>query len=338
MTTATMHEATEPAEARGLARDGVRLLVHTGEHVEHTVFRDLGRHLGPGDLLVVNTSATLPAAVDGYRADGSPVTVHFATRLDEETWIVELRHTDGTPGPVAGVRRFEAVRFPGTRCGMALLLDPYPHEHTPQRLWKARISVPHARVETFLADRGRPISYAHVRERWPLTAYQTIFARDEGSAEMPSAGRPFTHELVVDLITRGVTVAPIVLHTGVSSQEVGEPPLREWFAVPESTANLVRRARRVIAVGTTVTRALESAVGPDGEIAAASGWTDLMLGPDRPARVVDGVISGLHAPEATHLLLLEAVVGRAVVRRAYDAAMAEDYLWHEFGDSSLLLP
>ncbi|WP_406286458.1 S-adenosylmethionine:tRNA ribosyltransferase-isomerase [Embleya sp. NBC_00896] len=338
MTTLVAREATEPAEARGLARDGIRLLVHAGGRVEHTVFRDLGRHLGPGDLLVVNTSATLPAAVDGYRADGSPVTVHFATRLDADTWVLELRHTDGTPGPVPGVRRFEAVRFPGTGCGMALLLEPYPHEHTPQRLWKARITVPHARVETFLADRGRPITYSYMRERWPLTAYQTVFARDEGSAEMPSAGRPFTNELVVDLITRGVTIAPIVLHTGVSSQETAELPLREWFAVSQGTADLVRHARRVIAVGTTVTRALESAVGPDGEIAAASGWTDLMLGPDRPARVVDGIVSGLHAPEATHLLLLEAVVGPEAVRRAYDEAYAEDYLWHEFGDSSLLLP
>ncbi|MYS82368.1 S-adenosylmethionine:tRNA ribosyltransferase-isomerase [Embleya scabrispora] len=338
MSTPVAQAATEPAEARGLTRDGIRLLVHAEGRVEHTVFRDLGRHLGPGDLLVVNTSATLPAAVDGYRADGSPVTAHFATRIDAETWVLELRHTDGTPGPVDDVRRFEAVRFPGTGCGMALLLDPYPAKHTPQRLWKARITVPHARVETFLADRGRPITYAYLRERWPLTAYQTVFARDEGSAEMPSAGRPFTNELVVDLITRGVTVAPIVLHTGVSSQDMGEPPLREWFNVPEHTASLVRQARRVIAVGTTVTRALESAVRPDGEITAARGWTDLLLGPDRPARVVDGIISGLHAPEATHLLLLEAVVGPAVVRRAYDEALAEGYLWHEFGDSSLLLP
>ncbi|MFI1380859.1 S-adenosylmethionine:tRNA ribosyltransferase-isomerase [Embleya sp. NPDC020886] len=338
MSTPVAQAATEPAEARGLSRDGVRLLVHARERVEHTVFRDLGRHLGSGDLLVVNTSATLPAAVDGYRADGSPVTVHFATRIDDETWVLELRHTDGTPGPVSGVRRFEAVRFPGTGCGMALLLDPYPVEHTPQRLWKARITVPQARVETFLAERGRPITYAYLRDRWPLTAYQTVFARDEGSAEMPSAGRPFTNELVVDLITRGVTVAPIVLHTGVSSPDVGEPPLREWFSVPEHTASLVRQARRVIAVGTTVTRALESAVRPDGEIAAARGWTDLLLGPDRPARVVHGIISGLHAPEATHLLLLEAVVGPTVVRRAYDEALAQGYLWHEFGDSSLLLP
>jgi S-adenosylmethionine:tRNA ribosyltransferase-isomerase len=333
-----MREATEPAEARGLARDGIRMLVHREEQVEHTVFRDLGRFLGPGDLLVVNTSATLPAAVDGYRADGSPVTVHFATRLDDDTWVLELRHTDGTPGPVHDARRFEAVRFPGAGCGMALLLEPYPVERRPQRLWKARITVPHARVETFLADRGRPISYAYVRERWPLSAYQTVFARDGGSAEMASAGRPFTGELVIDLITRGVAIAPIVLHTGVSSPDAGEPPLREWFAVPASTAAQVRGARRVIAVGTTVTRALESAVDAKGEAVAKRGWTDLVLGPDRPARVVHGVISGLHAPEATHLALLEAVVGVDAVHRSYEHARAEGYLWHEFGDSSLLLP
>jgi len=339
VSTTAVREASEPAEERGLTRDGIRLLSHRDGVVEHTVFRDIGRFLGPGDLLVVNTSATLPAAVDGYRVDGSPVTVHFSTRIDDETWTLELRYTDGTPGPVRDVRRYEAVRFPGGGCAMALLLAPHPDQDDPRtRLWRARVTVPQARVETFLAERGRPITYAHTPGRWPLSAYQTVFARDEGSAEMPSAGRPFTPELIVDLITRGVAIAPIVLHTGVSSQEIGEPPQAEWFRVPPSTADQVRHARRVIAVGTTVTRALESAVGVDGVIAAARGWTGLVLGPDRPARVVDGIVSGLHAPEATHLRLLEAVVGAEPLRRAYDAARAEGYLWHEFGDACLLLP
>ena len=159
---------------------------------------------------------------------------------------------------------------------------------------------------------------------------------------MPSAGRPFTAEIVTDLVTRGVGVAPVLLHTGVSSQEAGEAPLPERFAVPAATARLVNLTRasggRVVAVGTTVTRALESAADPDGTVRARSGWTDLVLGPQRPARVVGGLVTGWHAPGASHLQLLQAVAGPGLVRRAYAAALRHRYLWHEFGDSCLLLP
>jgi S-adenosylmethionine:tRNA ribosyltransferase-isomerase len=176
----------------------------------------------------------------------------------------------------------------------------------------------------------------------PLIEYQTVFAREPGSAEMPSAGRPFTAELVVDLVTRGIGVAPITLHTGVSSQEPGEPPQSEPFRVPESTARAVNATRawggRVVAVGTTVTRALESATDEAGIVRAARGWTDLVLGPNRPARVVNGLVTGWHAPGASHLDLLEAVAGPDLVERAYRAAVRQRYLWHEFGDSCLLLP
>jgi S-adenosylmethionine:tRNA ribosyltransferase-isomerase len=159
---------------------------------------------------------------------------------------------------------------------------------------------------------------------------------------MPSAGRPFTHRLLVRLMVRGVAVAPLLLHTGVSSPEKHEPPMPERFKVPEATARLVNATRaaggRVVAVGTTVTRALETVADPSGTVAAGSGWTDLVLGPDRPARVVTGLVTGLHEAEASHLLLLEAVAGRPLVATAYDAAVAERYLWHEFGDAMLLLP
>jgi S-adenosylmethionine:tRNA ribosyltransferase-isomerase len=181
-----------------------------------------------------------------------------------------------------------------------------------------------------------------VARPWPLAEYQTVFAREPGSAEMPSAGRPFTAEVVTDLVTRGVTVAPIVLHTGVSSQEPGEPPQPEWFRVPAATARLVNSAHqaggRVIAVGTTVTRALESAVGPDGSVCAQQGWTNLVLGPSRPARAVTGLVTGWHAPGASHLALLAAVAGTSLVERAYAEAVRARYRWHEFGDSCLLLP
>ncbi|MDT7726256.1 MAG: S-adenosylmethionine:tRNA ribosyltransferase-isomerase [Actinomycetota bacterium] len=322
--------ATAPPETRGLARDEVRLLVADSKRVEHGIFADLGSYLRPGDLVVVNTSATLPAAVDATRAG---VIVHFSTELDDGSWVVELR---SATGPILDARPGERVGLPaGAHLTLLALYKP-----GQRRLWRAKVTVEGA-VTAFLTGAGRPIRYGYVPKRWPISDYQTVFATEPGSAEMPSAARPFTTELVTKLVSAGVLFAPILLHTGVSSQESGEPPLTERFRVPVTTARLVEWVRaeggRVIAVGTTVARALESAVGTDSSITARDGWTDLVLGPDRPARVVDGLITGLHAPDASHLLLLEAVAGAEVVQRAYDIALESRYLWHEFGDISLLL-
>lgn len=155
-------------------------------------------------------------------------------------------------------------------------------------------------------------------------------------------GGPFTTRLVTELVARGVVVAPLTLHTGVSSPESHEPPYPERYDVPAGTARSVNVARadggRVLAVGTTVTRALETVADLNGWVSAGRGWTDVVLGPARPARVVDGLVTGWHPPEASHLSLLEAVAGVDTVQRAYDAAVREAYRWHEFGDSCLLLP
>lgn len=320
--------ASAPPEARGLARDEVRLLVASPSGVHHDVFASLGSHLRPGDLLVVNTSGTLPAAVDATRG-GRPVVVHFATELDDGAWIVELR---APGGPLLDGRAGERLDLPGG-ASLTLLAPAVPGA---ARLWRAAVTV-ESTVPGFLTSAGRPIRYGYVPREWPLDDYQTVFARTPGSAEMPSAARPFSHALVTRLVTGGVLFAPLLLHTGVSSPEAGEPPQAERFRVPPTTAALVSWVRaqggRVIAVGTTAARALESAA----ELGVASGWTNLVLGPDRPVRVVDGIVTGLHAPDASHLLLLEAVVGRPLVQRAYDAAVERRYLWHEFGDASLLL-
>jgi S-adenosylmethionine:tRNA ribosyltransferase-isomerase len=313
----------------------VRLLVADGTAVHHARFRDLGRFLNPGDLVVVNTSGTLAAAVDA----GS-VVLHFSAPLndgplDGTTWVVELRRPDQS-GPVRDAVAGTRIRLPDG--GSVTLLANRPGS---DRLWTARVETPDG-VDNYLARYGRPIAYRYLRGRWPLPAYQTVFAREPGSAEMPSAGRPFSAELVTDLVSAGVAVAPITLHTGVSSLESGEPPQPERFRVPRHTASLVEWVRghggRVVAVGTTVARALESTVQSNGSISAGQGWTDLVLSPDRPARVVTGLVTGLHEPEASHLLLLEAVAGRELVQRAYDEAVSNRYLWHEFGDSCLLLP
>lgn len=327
--------AAEPPEARGLARDQVKLLVAEGSTITHTRFDRIGEHLRPGDLLLVNTSGTLPAAVDGSWITGTgvapPVTVHFSHPLDDGSWAVELR-SDGSP--VAGGRAGDRVDLPG---GVVTLLGPY--QPPAVRLWRAR--PPAVDMIRYLREHGRPITYQYVDRRWPIGLYQTVFASHPGSAEMPSAGRPFSFELVSRLAADGVLIAPILLHCGVSSPESHEPPLPERYAVEEHTARLVNWVKssggRVVAVGTTAVRAIETAARPDGSVAAARGWTDLVLGPDRPSVVVDGLITGLHAPDASHLLLLESVAGGEAVQHAYDAALEHGYLWHEFGDTCLLL-
>jgi S-adenosylmethionine:tRNA ribosyltransferase-isomerase len=326
-------EARVPPEARGLQRDEVRLLV-ADDRVRHLRFRELAHVLAPGDLLVVNTSATLPAALDVRRADGSRAELHLSSPVaggDGWRWVVELRRDGERAGDgVAG----EVLALPaGAR---ATLLA----RHLGRRLWVAELSLP-AALREYLARHGRPIRYGHVDGAWPLSAYQTVFAAEPGSAEMPSAGRPFTYELLARLLARGIDVAPLVLHTGVSSLEQGERPYPERFRVPEWTAARANLARelggRVIAVGTTVVRALESAAGADGRVRAAGGWTDLVVTPARGVRAVDGLITGFHDPGASHLDLLAAVAGERRLARVYAEAATRRYLRHEFGDAALLM-
>ncbi|MFD5624129.1 S-adenosylmethionine:tRNA ribosyltransferase-isomerase [Streptomyces yangpuensis] len=342
--------ARVPAEQRGpgLGRDAVRLLVSRGStRVSLHAFRELPHLLRAGDVLVVNTSATLAAAVDA-RLGGEALVVHFSTRGDDGRWAVELRTPagGGTTRPRPGGPAGAVVELPGSR---RLVLEE-PLAAGADRLWWARPSpgrsspLPYG-VPELLREHGRPIRYAYTERDQPLSVYQTVFAVPEpdgtGSAEMPSAGRPFTAELVARLVSRGVQFAPLTLHTGVASQEAHEPPYPERYAVPAATAALVNAARagggRVIAVGTTAVRALESAADPRGVVRAAGGWTDLVVTPERGVRVVDGLLTGLHEPEASHLLMLEAVAGRAAVRLGYAQALARLCLWHEFGDVHLLL-
>jgi S-adenosylmethionine:tRNA ribosyltransferase-isomerase len=350
-------EAAAPPEARGLARDAVRLMVaRGGEPLVHARFSELADHLRAGDLLVVNESATLPAALDARLEDGTEVELHLSTpEPGDEARLggaEERARRDATRVEAGGTRwvaelRQAGARFRGARAGDRLslpagagaqLVAPYL---AAGRLWITALDLP-APLLDYLAAHGRPIRYAHQPRPRPLADHQTIFASVPGSAEMPSAGRPFTPRLMHALAARGIGVAPILLHTGVSSQERGERPYPERFAVSAATAtriNATRRAGgRAIAVGTTVTRALESAAAADGTVAPASGWTSLTITPERGVRAVDGLITGWHEPDASHLLLLEAVGGRALVERSYAAAVALRYRWHEFGDSHLLLP
>jgi S-adenosylmethionine:tRNA ribosyltransferase-isomerase len=305
----------------------------SGGTLTHACFCELGGFLHPGDLLVVNTSATLPAALPGV-LDGEEVDLHLSTPAMDRNWVVELRTADLLPlrPPPIGA----SVGLPGG--ARAELLAPYLGSG---RLSVARLSLGEP-VEDYLGRHGHPIRYRHTVDERPIADYQTIFARDPGSAEMPSAARPFTGELVAELAARGVMFAPVTLHCGVSSLEAGENPYPERYRVPAQTAWLVNSVRwrggRVIAVGTTVVRALETVAAPDGLVAAGSGVTNLTVTPERGLRSVDGLITGWHEPESSHLSLLEAAAGPALLRRSYEAAYAGGYRFHEFGDSHLILP
>jgi S-adenosylmethionine:tRNA ribosyltransferase-isomerase len=328
-------EAHEPPEARGLARDDVRLLVaRRGDGtITHARFGDLPSLLRPGDLLVVNNSATIPAALP---ARSGELELRLSTPAPEgrgSHWVVELRRG---ARPFAAGRIGERIDLP--EGGAAVILAPYAGGG---RLWLASLELP-APLDAYLRRHGQPIRYGYVTGRWPLDAYQNAYALEPGSAEMPSAGRPFTPELVTTLVARGVLVSPITLHTGVSSPERHERPYPEPYRVPAETARLVNAVHAwdgvVIAVGTTVVRALETVAGADGTVTAGAGWTSTIVTPERGVRAVDGLVTGWHEAEASHLDMLRAVAGDELLARSYTAALAEGYLWHEFGDSHLVLP
>lgn len=327
-------EAHEPPEERGAGRDDVRLLVSRTltDRVEARHFRELPGLLLPGDLLVVNNSATLPAAVVVDDRDGG-LAVHFSTPRPDGRWLVEPRRRAG-----AASLPWEGPLDSGTialRGGVVLHLD----EPFSTRLWISRLSTA---VRPYLARYGRPIRYGYVPRAWPVGRYQTVFGRQPGSAEMPSAGRPFTPELVTRLVADGVAVAPITLHTGVASPEAHEPPYAEPYEVPPVTARLVNLTRasggRVIAVGTTVVRALESSVAADGTARPSAGWTERIITPDAPPRLADALLTGLHEPRSSHLAMLTAFAGPGLLDRCYRSAVDDRFLWHEFGDLHLLLP
>jgi S-adenosylmethionine:tRNA ribosyltransferase-isomerase len=328
--------AHELRDVAPVERDDVALLVSRKSDgaLISACFDELADFLEAGDVLVVNTSATLPAAMPG-RLDGRAMELHLSTPVGEEAlWVVEPRTADRRPLRVqrAGAR----VELSGG--GAVELLAPYLGS---TRLWVAALTLD-APVHEYLARHGHPIRYRHSPDGLDIEAYQTVFARDPGSAEMPSAARPFSAELVAALVAGGVLFAPITLHCGVSSLEAGESPYPERYSVPAATARLVNNVRwwggRVIAVGTTVVRALESAADADGIVTAADGLTSLVVSAERGVRAIDGLITGWHEPESSHLQLLEAVAGPELLGRSYAAADSAGYRFHEFGDSHLILP
>jgi S-adenosylmethionine:tRNA ribosyltransferase-isomerase len=334
-------EATEPPEARGLARDEVRLMVSYihNNHVEHTNFRKLPDFLEAGDVVVINTSGTRNAALNAKRVDGTQLELHLSTHLPADLWTVEARQP-GDKGtlPFYDIRPGEALALPG---GATATLHT-PHLHSPKpRLWIATLQLPEA-LDTYLEHYGFPIRYGYVKQPWPISYYQTVYATEVGSAEMPSAGRAFSAEVREQLQAKGVQIAPLILHTGVASLENHEPPYEEYYRVPLETARAINNAhdvnKRIVAVGTTVVRALETVTDVEGHTHPGEGWTNLVITPDRGFRAANALLTGFHEPRASHLAMLEALAGLKHLQVAYTEALRERYLWHEFGDLHLILP
>ncbi len=337
-------EAGEPPEARGLTRDEVRLMVSyaSDNRVIHSRFRDLEDFLEAGDVLVINTSGTMNAALKVEREDGTELELHLSTRLPADLWILELRQPIGeATEPFRHATPGETLRLP--EGATATLHAPYPGESARgevSRLWLSSLDLPRP-LDEYLDRHGFPIRYGYVKESWPVSYYQTVYATETGSAEMPSAGRAFTPELITRLISRGVQFVPLILHTGVASLEDDELPYEEFYRVPPQTARLVNAARaagrRVVAVGTTVVRALETVTDDDGMAHPGEGWTRLVVTPGCSIRSVNAMLTGLHEPRSSHLAMLEALAGREHLLASYREALREGYLWHEFGDLHLIL-
>ena len=343
----------EPPEARGLARDEVRLMVSrlSDNRIAHTRFSHFPDFLRPGDVLVINTSATINAAFEAVREaldrSMNAVVLHLSTALSENgrQWVVELRRRspNGT-SPLPDAEAGERIRLPVG--GIAQLVEPYltgadELSNGRTRLWIAELTLPEPTL-AYASRYGSPIRYAYAERQWPLEYYQNVFASEPGSAEMPSAGRPFTQAMLDRLARKGVRIAPLVLHAGVSSLDADENPYPERYRVPSETAEAVNNGRshagRIIAVGTTVVRALETVADDNGRIRSDHGWTDLVITPERGLRTVDAILTGLHGPKASHLSLLESLAGHDHLALAYESALERRYLWHEFGDLHLIVP
>ncbi len=329
--------ATAPPEARGLARDEVRLMVSTLNGHQHGRFIDLPQYLQPGDLLVVNESATLPASLSANHAVSGSFLLNLSTHYGNNLWLAEPRWSSDRPGPLP-MQRGDRIDVSGME---GLLVTPYPGL---PRLWFVRFD---RDAYATMKTHGRPIIYGYIKDPPGLDFYQTIFSTTPGSAEMPSAARPFTSRVLDHLDARGVLIAPVLLHTGVSSLEVETETVEdhtlypEPFQVPAATARAVNAARsegrRVIAVGTTTARALESAWDERTQkIKFVAGFTRLYIHPDRGVQVIDGLLTGMHDPVTSHLAMLYAIAGQGLIRNAYEEALDKGYYWHEFGDSHLI--
>ena len=344
-----------PATRPPASRDAVRLLLVDAASgaIDDGEFSELLDALRPGDLLVVNDAATLPASLVGT-VDREPVEIRLLGLAEpdranpdaDDRWRVVLfgrgdwrEDTNHRPPPPV-LELGAVIELAGGLRAELVARDP-----SSPRLLELRFDRAGAELHAALYAAGRPIQYSHLEEPLELWSVQTVFASRPWAVEMPSAGRPLTAGMLAALRRRGIELARLTHAAGLSA--TGDPqldaalPLPERYEIPAQTVAALARTRarggRVIAVGTTVVRALESAVGDDGQVEPAARWTDHVVTPETGVRVVTGLLTGLHEPRASHLRMLEAIAGPDLIRACYEAALERRYLWHEFGDVNLLL-
>lgn len=327
--------ASHPPERRGIRRDHVRMMVldkKTG-FVSHDNFFRLADYLNPGDLIVMNNSRTVPAILNAslYRHTKrihKQVEIRLARRRNEETWDALIVTDDVQLGDI--------LQFSSDLSAVVMDIK----KDSPLKT----ISFSKKGTELFncIYAIGEPVRYEYIHNKWGLDYYQTVFASHPGSVEMPSAGRAFSWELLFHLQRKGIELDFIQLHTGLSyllDDELETSPTDNYeeYHLSENTIEKIRKTKasggRVIAVGTTVVRALESA----GITGALNGVTNLYINQNFRLKMIDGIITGLHEPKASHLDMLTAFVPQHLLWNAYEEAIAQRYLWHEFGDMNLIL-
>jgi S-adenosylmethionine:tRNA ribosyltransferase-isomerase len=343
--------ALQPARHAPDRRDDVRLMVvdDASSTLADHEFAALPRLLDPGDVLVVNDAATLPASLQGRLDDasGEAIELRLLAPLDEPRashWRGVLfgagdwrTDTDLRPPP--------PTLAPGTRLRFgSLYAELLARSPISPRLVELRFDREGADLWDALYREGRPIQYSHLDAPLAPWSAQTLFAGRPWAIEMPSAGRPLTASSLAGLRSRGVVLARLTHAAGLSAS--GDPaidaalPLPERFEIPTATVDVVgaahARGRRVIAVGTTVVRALESAA-LSGQLRAGRGVAELVLDRGHAMRVVDGLLTGMHAPGESHHRLLRSLVDEPLLAAAWQRAVDHGYRSHEFGDVALLL-
>jgi S-adenosylmethionine:tRNA ribosyltransferase-isomerase len=335
--------ASEPPEEReSSSRSDVKLLVlnRADGQVRHSKFGALREYLRPGDLLVFNSSRTLPASLTGIDLrTGNRIEVRLAERLPDGSWLALLLSKEG--------KIFECEPHQEMEIGFSDELTCVVRSNDPRGLplWKVWFSLSGARLMNAIYKIGLPVRYEHVPQPWSLDRYQNVYANQPGSAEMPSAGRAFTWGHLFDLKKAGIDSVSVVLHTGLSSYMDDEldsklPISEEEYIVELEVAEKINNVRlnggRIIAIGTTVVRTLESSARK-GKVVPGHSYTRLRITPRYSLQTVDGLLTGLHEPQASHFDLLQAFLARDKILRAYEEAIARGYLWHEFGDLNLIL-
>jgi len=336
------------AATRPFPRAHERLL-HLDPHAgrfRDTTLTELPALLRSGDLLIVNDAATLPASLSAIAPGGARVELRLLGEMEDRRWRAVLfgegdwhLRTEERPAPPI-LRTGDVLQLDGVRATVVSVWYPSP------RLVELRFDAEGAALWSALYRLGRPIQYAHLEAGLALSDVQTVYASRPWAAELPSAGRPLSWEVLLDLKARGIALGALTHAAGLSS--TGDPaldralPLPERYEIPVETVDAVGRARaaggRVVAVGTSVVRALEgSGARHGGTLVAGRGTTDLVIAPGFVPRVVDGLLTGFHEPGSSHLGLLRAFVPPPLLDAAYTHAEAEGYRGHEFGDSNLIL-